>query len=345
MTMPTIPSKHGMVVRTARALARRPYRPALVIAATAIVMGSLFVISYSLALGRPAPHEISAALVGDPSQADRALFADIEGQLHSTLRLHRYSNEESARQALLHQRVYVALVLTDTPPRMLIASAAGASVARVLTAAAQGGSTQAGRPLDVQDVRPLPPDDPQGLVAFYVTLAATVLGFVSIFQLRAHARGFSLGAWLGFIASLALVAGLALALLAGPVMGSLHGMLLELWTILALEIAAAALFNSTMLVLVGNWAIVPTWLTFVVLGNTSSGGAVAPPLLPEFYAFIGRWLSPGATVEALRGAVYFRHDQHAEPFLVLIAWVAGGLAALLAARRLRGSGPALPVEQ
>jgi hypothetical protein len=313
-----------------------------VIAATAIVMGSLFVLSYSLALGRPAPHRISAAVVGAPSPADRALVRDIEGQLRSSLRLHPYASEAAARRAMLQQRVYLSLVLTDRPPRMLVASAAGASLARVAEQAGQRGSTRAGRPLEIQDVRPLPPADPQGLVAFYVTLAATVLGFVSIFQLRAHARGLSLRAWLGFTAGLALAAGLVLSVLAGPVMGSLDGMVVELWGILALEIAAAALFNSTMLVLVGNWAIVPTWLTFVVLGNTSSGGAVAPPLLPSFYAFIGRWLSPGATVEALRGAVYFRHYQRAEPFVVLAVWVVGGLVALLAARRLRGRGPALP---
>ena len=36
------------------------------IAALAIVMGSLFVMTYSLALGDPVPRRIDAALVGDP---------------------------------------------------------------------------------------------------------------------------------------------------------------------------------------------------------------------------------------------------------------------------------------
>jgi hypothetical protein len=39
-----------------------------------------------------------------------------------------------------------------------------------------------------------------------------------------------------------------------------------------------------MVVLIGRRAIVPTWLLFVVLGNSSSGGAVAPPLLPAPFA-------------------------------------------------------------
>jgi hypothetical protein len=95
-----------------------------------------------------------------------------------------------------------------------------------------------------------------------------------------------------------------------------------------------------MLVLVGRWAIIPTWTLFVILGNTSSGGAVAQPLLPPFYDFIGRFLPPGVTVSIVRTAVYFRHDQHLEPFIVQAVWLVGTLAALLISARRLGRGPA-----
>ena len=122
--------------------------------------------------------------------------------------------------------------------------------------------------------------------------------------------------------------------------GALHGPFPELWLALAAEVAVAALFRSTMLVLVGRWAIIPTWTLFVILGNTSSGGAVAQPLLPPFYAFIGRFLPPGATVSIVRTAVYFRRDQHLEPFIVQAVWLVGTLAALLISARRLGRGPA-----
>ena len=61
-------------------------------------------------------------------------------------------------------------------------------------------------------------------------------------------------------------------------------------------------------------------LFFVVLGNSASGGAVSPPLLPRPFAFLSRWLPSGATVTALRDAVYFRDYQHTEPIVVLTAW-------------------------
>jgi hypothetical protein len=103
----------------------------------------------------------------------------------------------------------------------------------------------------------------------------------------------------------------------------------------------AAVVGSTMLVLIGGrWAIIPTWLLFIILGNTSSGGVAPPLLLPQPYAFVGRFLPPGATVGIVRTAVYFRHQQHLEPFAVQAGWLACGVAALLISARLLGRGPA-----
>lgn len=70
------------------------------------------------------------------------------------------------------------------------------------------------------------------------------------------------------------------------------------------------------------------------VGNAASGGAVAPPLLPPFYGFIGRYLPAGAIVEIIRNAVYFRHDRHVQPLIVEASWVVGTFAALMPATRL-----------
>jgi hypothetical protein len=315
-----------------RALGRPPYRQALVVGAVATVMAALFAISYTLALGRPQPRRIPTALVGSAA-THAALVARLERAAGSALELHAVPDAATAQRAIEDQHVYAALVLDGPAPRLLVASAAGASVSRVLTQA----GTESG--LRVVDVLPLGPEDPQGLVVFYVTLAATILGFVSMFQLRANAGELSLRAWLAAIAVLAVVAGLVLSTVVGPVLGALPGRHGETWAILSAEVGIAALVNSTMLTLVGRFAILPTWGLFVLLGNTSSGGAVAPPLLPPLYAALSRWLSPGATVEALRTSAYLPSHQHAWPLLVLAGWLAVGLAALLVAVRATGRLP------
>jgi hypothetical protein len=106
---------------------------------------------------------------------------------------------------------------------------------------------------------------------------------------------------------------------------------LEVWGILAMHLLA-----------VGRWAIVPTWLFFVVLGNSSSGGAVSPPLLPAPFAFVSQWLASGATVTSLRDAIYFPGYQHARPILVLAGWAAALFGAMLVASYRRGTSPGGP---
>ncbi|MGZ6780794.1 MAG: DUF3533 domain-containing protein, partial [Mycobacterium sp.] len=110
--------------------------------------------------------------------------------------------------------------------------------------------------------------------------------------------------------------------------------------LVSLQIAVAALFNSTMLVLIHRWAIIPTWLMFILLGNTSSGGAVSASLLPQPFRFLNHALPSGATVSAIHSAAYFPHNQRWLPYLVLAVWLLVLLTALIAFSRRLGRSPA-----
>jgi Protein of unknown function (DUF3533) len=326
------------VVAAAR---RKPYRSAILVSLLVVALGALFVTSYGLALGRPKPHHIAGVLVGDPAR-EPTFLPQLERDLGGELQLRRVSSAAAARHELVAQRAYVGLVLGGPRPRVLVASASGASVARLINQAAEQIEDSGGPPLVVQDVRPLSPKDPQGLVLFYAMLAATIAGFLLTFQLRANAAGLSLRAWVGFVAVAAALGGLAIAVIAGPLLGALGDRVPVLWAILAAQMAIAGLVNSTNLVLLGSWAILPTWLLFVIVGNPASGGAVAPPLLPPFYGFVGRWLPSGAAVEALRNVVYFSGAEHSEPYLVLAGWLVVAIAALVLVTRVTGKHPGLP---
>ncbi len=324
-----------------KAAARPPYRNALMIIAIAVVMGALFCAAYSLALGRVRPHHLAIALVGRPAERP-ALVGALERAVSGGLAFRPYPSVLAARAAINQQAEYGALVLGPGAPRLLLSSASGASVARVLEQAAIRASQALGEPIPVVDLHPLPPGDPSGLVEFYATLAASVVGFVTMLQIRGVVHGISLGGWLALIVVIAVIGGLALALVADPLIKALPGPFPELWYALSAEIAVAALVCSTLIVLTDRWAIIPVWLLFVILGNTSAGGAVAPPLLPPVFAFVGRFLPPGATVNIIRTAAYFREYQHALPFVVQAAWLACGLAALLISSRLLRRGPGRP---
>ena len=213
-----------------------------------------------------------------------------------------------------------------------MASAAGASVARVLE------RRRVDPRVRVVDTHPLAPTDPNGLDIFYRMLVATVLGFLTVFQVRANAGGCR--APLDGVRAGPRARGVTGAdARRGPLLHRLALPVPESWGILALQLVAVAAFASLMAVLLGRWAILPTWLFFVVLGNSSSGGAVAPPLLPAPFAFVSQWLPSGATVTALRDAVYFRDHQHGRPVAVLAVWATALFAAMIVVSRLRRTSP------
>ena len=191
----------------------------------------------------------------------------------------------------------------------------------------------------VVDTHPLSMSDPNGVDIFYLMLVATIVGFLTVFQVRANAGGLPLRHWTAFVVGLALAAALALTLVVGPGLDRFDVPVPETWGILALHLLAVTSFASVMTVLLGRWAIVPVWLFFVVLGNSSSGGAVSPPLLPAPFAFISQWLPSGATVTSLRDAIYFSDDQHARPIGVLTAWAALLFAAMIAVSHRRRTSP------
>jgi hypothetical protein len=308
----------------------------VLIAVLAIVMGSLFVTSYTLALGDPVPHRIDAALVGDPAQQAATVDA-VQKVADDSLVFHRYASVPAARHAIDEQAVYAALDLTANRPTLYVASAAGASVARVLE------RISAAEPaVRVVDTHPLKPTDPNGVNIFYLMLVTTIIGFFTVFQVRANAGGLSLRRWTAFVVALAVAAPVALTVVDGALTHKLEVPLWESWGILTLDLLGVASFTSLMAVLIGRWAVLPTWLFFVVLGNSSSGGAVAPPLLPRPFAFVSQWLPSGATVTALREAVYFPADQHARPILVLATWATVLFVAMLAVSHRLGRSPGDP---
>jgi hypothetical protein len=86
-------------------------------------------------------------------------------------------------------------------------------------------------------------------------------------------------------------------------------------------------------------------IVFVILGNPSAGGAFGPYVLPEFYAAVGRWITPGIGTEGVRSIVYFSGTGLGQPALALAVYSVVGIALLFAfTKAARTEQPdALPV--
>ncbi|WP_336209612.1 ABC transporter permease [Nonomuraea sp. LPB2021202275-12-8] len=318
------------------------YLPATVLVLIVSAGAGLFAGSYTYAMANPTPHQVPMAVVGTAGPVKRAAFvAGMENELKAALQLQNFPTFEAAVHAVDQQQVFGVIQVEGHRARLNVASAAGATVAELLSKAAPEVGARIGVPVTVRDLKPLQPGDPRGLALFYISLAAVVVGFIGAAQLSTHASGLGPVQRIGFTVAYALLGGFAIAAVVDWLLGALRLPFMESWLILVLTMFTSGMVFTMFHALIGRWALVPTWGLMVLVGNPSSGGAVSWPLLPSPFGAIGRWLPPGASVNAQHTAVYFGGDQHPLPFLVLAAWAVVSCAVFLAWRRRqerRGSG-------
>jgi len=319
-----------------------PHLPALVVTLIVTVIAGLFAGTYAWAMGDPQPHDVPIGLVSTTHTPDE-LATELQARTGTTFVVRPYATETDAEAAIREQVVYGALVeQLNGSVRLYVSSASGASVARLLEADAPRLEQSIGQPVTVIDAHPLGPKDPNGLVLFYVALAAVVIGFVGAIQTRVNAAKLTLAGELFWDVVRSVLGGFAIAFTVGPLLGVLPIPFFAVWGVLALTMLIAGATYSFWRVLIGaRWAMLPTWIVFVLISNPSSGGAVAPELLPPFYQFMGRWLPTGATVRAVRDLTYFPENLHLEPYIVLVVWLVASVGLFTAVRLFR-YGPGAP---
>ncbi|MEV5240768.1 ABC transporter permease [Streptomyces cinnamoneus] len=307
-----------------RAFRHSPFFPATVLVLIVAAAAGLFAGSYTYAMANPTPHSVPTAVTGVPaSEVKRAEFVQgMEEALGAELTLHHYETYEAARNAVDEQRVYAILQERPGTAELDVSGASGATVAQLLAETAPRVGKAMGVPVTVRDVNPLQKGDPRGLALFYITLAAVIVGFVGAIQFSVHARELNPAERIACTAGYALLGGFTIAAVVDWALGALRLPFAESWLILALTMFTSGMVFSMFNTLIGRWAMLPTWGLLVLLGNPSSGGAVSWPLLPSLLGEIGRWLPPGASVNAQHTAVYFGGHQHVFPFAVLTAWSA-----------------------
>ncbi|MGW2602272.1 ABC transporter permease [Streptomyces klenkii] len=320
---PRAPAGAGRRARTRRhAFRHSPFFPATVLLLIVAASAGLFAGSYTYAMANPTPHNIPTAVTGVPlSEIKRAEFVQgMEKALGAELRLRHFTSYEAARDAVDDQQVYA--ILQDRPGAagLDVSGASGATVAQLLTETAPEVGKAIGVPVAVKDINPLQKGDPRGLALFYITLAAVIVGFVGAIQMGVHASALNPAERIAFTAGYSLLGGFTIAAVVDWGLGAVRLPFVESWLILALTMFTSGMVFTMFNALFGRWAMLPTWGLMVLLGNPSSGGAVSWPLLPSLLGEIGRWLPPGASVNAQHTAVYFRHYQHFFPFAVLGAW-------------------------
>ncbi|MEL5953609.1 ABC transporter permease [Streptomyces sp. CLV115] len=322
---PTAPhGAHGRPLTRAEkwaAYKKSPYCPATVLVFILAAAAGLFAGSYTYAMANPTPHRIPVAVVSRPApQGAKAFVAGMDKALDASLVIHVFATRAQAREALDEQEVFAIMRATDRGVSLDVAGASGAAVAQLLAESAVKVGAELKEPVVVRDIKPLQRGDPRGLALFYISLAAVIVGFVGAIQLSVHARELIPLERIAFTIGYSLLGGFVIAAVVDWWLGAVDLPFFESWMILAFTMFTTGMVFTMFNTLMGRWAMLPTWGVMVLLGNPSSGGAVSWPLLPSALGHIGRWLPPGASVNAQHAAVYYQGHQRIFPYLVLGVW-------------------------
>jgi len=310
-----------------------PKAVALVLVPATVLMLA-FAFFYVGAFHDPTPHHVPLAVVGPA-----AVVAQLNRLPGTPLDARPASSRPDALSQINDREVYGAY--EPGTNRLFVASAANRATAvaleqtfNLLAAARHAPAVQ------VTDVKPLPPKDPNGTAAFYAVVAwmfggyigATLIGLIgsprSTSRRRATAR-------IGALAGFAIVSGVLSVVMLRVSFGVFSGHVLALCAIGALTIFASGAATAGIQAAAGPAGTGLVILVFVILGNSASGGPFARPLLPGLWRTIGGVLPPGASVDLARSSLFFDGARITGPILVLLAWaVLGALLALALGGRI-----------
>jgi hypothetical protein len=309
--------------------------------AAAIVAGGLtvlfaFTAIYVAAYHAPRAKGFDVGVVGTPSQA-RQVQGALDGADRGAFDVRRYATEPQARSALLDTDVHGVLVPGPLGDRIEVAQAFGMPATEAVTKALEGVAASTHTPAAVADLRPLPAHDSRGLSSLFVVIATLIPSIVFGSLLNLLGRGLPARVRWTAVVVYGVGAGLLAALNADLVTGALTGHFVGIGAVCALLALAAAGAAHGLGHLLGPRGNVIAVVLLLLLGLSSTGGAVGYQFEPGFYGAISQLLPPGAALTAVRNVVYFDSAATLAPVIVLAVWAGGGFLAGLLAERL-GAG-------
>lgn len=349
------------------------------------VIGSVVVAVVVMAFVWPAatsqPKSLPVGIAG-PADAVTAVEDALGEQRPAPFVLHEVDDRADAVGRIESRELYGAILLGEEP-EVLVATAASPVAAQALRGVAARlqsqiddraqaalseqltaivGALQSGRvpqlPGGAGDQSAAAPEIPAVTVTDLVPLAegdSTGAGLAaSVFPLV-------LGGMLGGILLTLLVQGVVRRLVGlvafGVAAGALIALVMQTWfgvlqgdwllnaAVIGLGVSATSALLIGLAAVMGPPGIAVGAVITMLIANPIAGAAAPPQFLPEPWGAIGQAFVPGASATLLRSAMYFPDAATATQWLILGAWLAGGVVLALIGHRRDRAELAPPVEQ
>lgn len=320
---------------------KKPQRLIIAACLAMTLVGMLVVGSFLGALHSPKPHKVDVAVVGPADSLGHLLQSPFAQQEEGAFNFKPYQSEEDARSALLHRKIDGAIILGPTGQHLIFAGASGRFNGQILTTAFEAEAAASHQKLTVDDLRPLPSRDLNGISPLYfvfgVVLGSLAFGMVLT---QAVGRKLSPATHLGIFAGFAVLIAAGTTWTVDGLVGALTHDPLRLFGIAALISIAVSSVTSLIARLLGPVGAGALGLLIVTVGMPAAGGPFGADFIPEWYSKLGKALPVGAGVPAVRNISYFGADDIGLPLTTLITWTVIGVLGLsilaLKGRRSKG---------
>jgi len=290
---------------------------------------------------KPHPNDIKVAVVG-PAAQTAPLVARLQQAGGSAIHVSQVPTVARAAHDVRQRDLEAAFVPTVSPRQpatVIVASAGGRIVATAAETFFRTVTAAQGQQLAVREVRPLPNGDEIGLGIFMFVVVCTICGYITPTVLETLAPALAPGRRYPIMAATAVLVPTIIYLIGGLAYGTYKG---SFGTILAfIGVGALYMFvigigTRLFQVLFGPPAIFFSLAIFVFLNIASLGATYTAPVLPGFWHFLNHFWIGAATVDALRGILYFDGLGVGAALLKMLAWAAviAGLLSLPGLRKL-----------
>lgn len=285
----------------------------------------MFCCCYVFAFHAPALTNIPIGYVGS-GPASEQIATQIEQSLDGAVDVTLYPDAASATEAVRHGTLAGAVEVDGGATHLVIASAhqfQAASLVKQLVVPALT-ALDGGAPT-VDDLAPLPPYDLFGTVPLYLMLVICIGGYmVGMFiglmggPLRHRTRLLTL---LG----VSFVLSLLVQVLAGPVIGAVHGHFWVLWPLTWAWMFTVGLVVNGLSYFVGRFIAAVSLALFVFLSMPSSSGAYPVYFLPLVFQWLGNVVVGSGIAEMLKHILYGVGPGLSRGFIMMACYFAAGL--------------------
>ncbi|WP_042370397.1 membrane protein [Streptacidiphilus neutrinimicus] len=285
-------------------------------------------LAYESAFHAPSPHHMKVAVVGSGPQAD-VLAQTLKDKAGDALDVTTLPSADAARAQIMDRTLVAAYTPSATAPSLMVATANSATDVEV----AQKIFTQVAglqhEPLAVDNLTPMPPQDPTNQALFFLLVAISIGSYGSVAVIGGAGEALRMRTRAALCLGVSFTVAAIGAALAGPVFHFVHHDLLGVFGLAWVYSFAVVAIGTALHRFLGRWTTLGTMLLFVMLNFTSSGGVFRPDLQNGFFASLHSFWIGSGFVEGGRSLVYFDgRAGFATDVWILAAWAAVGAAAL-----------------